>query len=60
MFHQNPGRILRPIKGWRDNLDWTTDDILQLTFGEDDVQWQLKGSDVATLTSNDIKPVWKV
>ncbi len=60
MLQQKPGRILRPSQHWENNLDWTTDDTLQLTLGEHDVQWELKGSDVADMSIDDIKPPWKV
>ena len=57
---QKPARILRPTRQWESNLDWTTDDVLQLTLGEEDVQWELKGSDVASMSIDDIKLPWKV
>ena len=57
---QKPRRILRPALPWKDNLDWTVEDTLQLTLGEEDVHWELEGSHVAVMDINEIKPVWKV
>ena len=52
--------MLRPSVHWDSNLDWCTEDVLQLTLGEQDVQWELKGSDVPSMSMDDIKPTWKV
>ncbi len=57
---QKPARILRPSRQWDSNLDWNAEDVLQLTLGEEDVQWELKGSDVLSMSIDDIKPTWKV
>lgn len=57
---QKPARILRPSPHWDSNLDWCTEDVLQLTLGEGEVQWELKGSDVLSMSMDDIKPTWKV
>lgn len=60
MLLQKPARILRPTRHWDSNLDWNAGDVLQLTLGEEEVQWELKGSDVLSMSINDIKPTWKV
>ena len=60
MLPQKPDRILRPTRFWDSNLSWSPDDVLQLTLGEEDVQWELKGSAVASMSIDDIKPTWKV
>ena len=60
MLLQKPARILRPSPQWDSNLDWNAEDVLQLTLGEEDVQWELKGSDVLSMSIDDIKPTWKV
>ena len=57
---QKHARILRPALDWRDNLEWTPDDTLQLTLGEGHAQWELKGSNMDPSAINEIKPVWKV
>ena len=57
---QRPRRILRPALPWKDNLDWTVEDTLQLTLGEEDVQWELEGSHATVMNINEIKPIWKV
>ena len=57
---QKPRRNLRPALPWKSNLDWTAEDTLQLTLGEEDVQWELEGSHVTVMNINEIKPIWKV
>ena len=57
---QKHARTVQPALDWRDNLDWTPDDILQLTLGDGHVQWELKGSNMDASVINEIKPVWKV
>ena len=60
MLLQKQTRILRPALDWRDNLEWTPDDTLQLTLGEGHPQWELTGSNMDPSVINEIKPIWKV
>ena len=60
MIIQDPGQILRPSWDWTDNTDWTPDDTLQLTFGEGGVRWELRGSSIASMSIDKLKPIWKV
>ena len=57
---QESGQSLRPPLQWSDGLAWASQDTLLLTLGEEEVQFELKGSHVEQMSLDEVKPIWAV
>ena len=55
-----PGKVIHAALGWRDNLDWGPQDVLELTLGEPGPPTCLDHTSLKAMGMQGVSKIWKV